>query len=55
MMWIKHKAYMKHDSQTYDKALSAEAEQAFQRYCAAAKLEQSRARRPVSTVTYGGI
>lgn len=53
--WVKHKAYGVQDAETYDPRKSAESEQKFRDYCAQAKVEQSRVRRPVSTVAYGGL
>lgn len=55
LMWVKHKAYSVQDADARDDKKAAENEQKFKEYCAAAKLEQSRIRRPVSTVTYGGL
>jgi hypothetical protein len=53
--WVKKRAYSVQDAETSDPRKAAEHEQAFKVYCAAAKVEQSRARRPVSTVAYGGL
>lgn len=53
--WVKHLAYDVQDSQTYDKQSSDKYRAKWDNYCAKSKLDQSRARRPVSTVTYGGI
>jgi hypothetical protein len=53
--WVKHKAYSIPDTDTYDSQKAAKHEAAFTAYCATAKVEQSRARRPVSTVSYGGL
>jgi hypothetical protein len=55
LKWVKHKAYDVQDADARDPKKSAENEAAFMAYCAAAKVEQSRMRRPVSTVAYGGI
>jgi len=55
LYWVKSKAYGVQDTETYNPKLSAEFEQKFRDYCAQAKVEQSRARRPVSTVSYGGL
>lgn len=53
--WVKHKAYLKDDAETYDRRRSDEAGARFFAACAKAKIEQVRARREVSTVLYGGI
>lgn len=53
--WVKHKAYLKDDAETYDRRRSDEAAARFYAACASAKTEQVRARRSVSTVLYGGI
>jgi len=55
LYWVKHKAYGKQDTETFDARKSAEFESRFDGYCAQAKVEQSRMRRPVSAVSYGGI
>lgn len=53
--WVKHLAYDVQDTETYNKGASESYKDKHEAYCAKAKVEQSRARRPVSTVTYGGI
>jgi hypothetical protein len=53
--WVKKKAYSVQDAETSDPRKAERHEKAFEAYCADAKVEQSRARRPVSTVTYGGL
>lgn len=53
--WVKHLAYNIQDAETFDKAASDKYETRHHAYCAKAKAEQSRARRPVGTVTYGGL
>lgn len=55
LMWMKHRAYGKHDSEAFDKRRADEFEQRFINYCEQAKREQTRMRRPVGTVSYGGI
>ena len=55
MLWVKHRAYDKQDAETFNKSKSMEYEQRFRQYCAAARVEQERRRRPTSTVVYGGI
>ena len=54
LMWVKHKAYAVQDADARDDKKSQEFETKFKNYCAAAKVEQSRLRRPVSAVAYGG-
>jgi hypothetical protein len=53
--WVKCKAYRVQDAETSNPKKAQEHEQVFEAYCARAKVEQSRARRPVSTVSYGGL
>lgn len=55
LLWVKHRAYGIQDSEGSDKNKAADYEARFARYCAAAKLEQGRLYRPVSTVRYGGL
>ena len=55
LYWVKHLAYDVQDSQTLDKQASDKFRAKWDAYCAKAKNEQSRARRPMSTVAYGGI
>lgn len=53
--WVKHRAYNVQDAETTDTKKADKFETAFRNYCATSKIEQSRARRPVSAVTYGGL
>ena len=55
LLWVKHKAYDKQDAETSNKTKSMEYEQRFRAYCAAARVEQERWRRPTGNVVYGGI
>jgi len=55
LMWVKHRAYGKQDTETMDKAKSEEWKQAFSAYCTEAKREQRRLTRKVAVVSYGGI
>jgi hypothetical protein len=55
LLWMKHLAYDKQDSETLDKGMAAEYEARFRMYCAAALKEQERARRNSGTVIYGGL
>lgn len=54
-LWMKHRAYSRQDSETFDKSRAAEFEDAFRAYCARARVEQERARRNTGVVAYGGI
>ena len=54
LYWVKYLAYSVHDTEAYDKGAADRYFAKHQAYCLKAKIEQSRARRPVSTVTYGG-
>ncbi len=53
--WVKHLAYGVQDTEAYNKSAYEMYAGLHAAYCAKAKAEQTRARRPVSTVTYGGI
>jgi hypothetical protein len=53
--WVKYRAYSVQDGDARDDKKAAANKALFEAYCAKAKVEQSRVRRPVSTVTYGGI
>ncbi len=53
--WVKHRAYSIQDAETFDKGASDRYLAMHNAACAAARIEQNRVRRPVSTVTYGGI
>ncbi len=53
--WVKHRAYSVQDTETFDKGAADRYYAAHKTYCAQARIEQNRVRRPVSTVTYGGI
>ncbi len=53
--WVKHRAYGVQDSEVFDKAASAKFLAEHKALMLDAKHEQNRIRRPVSTVTYGGI
>lgn len=54
IMWAKHKAYGVHDSELYDAGKSSTYEGRFRDYCAAARIEQNRARHSAGNVMYGG-
>jgi len=53
--WMKHLAYLKRDSETYNKRASDEHRAAFIQTCAEAKAEMDRYRSKVRTVQYGGL
>lgn len=55
LFWVKSKAYAVQDADAYDPKKAAENKADWAAYCAKAKVEQSRVRRPVSTVSYGGL
>lgn len=55
LLWMKHLAYGKQDSDTYNPRAADKYEADFRAYCAQAKAEQDRARSKVRTVRYGGI
>ena len=53
--WMKHLAFLKQDSETYDKDSSDRDGSAFVAYCAQAKAEMDRYRSKVRVVQYGGL
>lgn len=53
--WVKHRAYLKEDPETFNKSKAEEFEARFLRYCAKAKTEQRRKRHNAGVVAYGGI
>ncbi len=55
LYWAKYLAYSVHDAEAYDKNAAEKYLTLHAAYCAKARIEQNRVRRPVSTVTYGGI
>lgn len=55
VMWMKHLAYSKEDGETYDEKLAATNKEAFERYCAMAKVEEERQRYRPRVTQYGGI
>lgn len=55
LYWVKYRAYSIQDPDARDEKKAALCKAEFEAYCAKAKVEQSRIRRPVSTVTYGGL
>lgn len=55
LYWVKYRAYYVQDADARDEKKAEANKTKWDNYCADAKVAQSRARRPVSTVTYGGI
>ena len=53
--WMKHLAYLKRDTETYNKRASDEHRAAFIQSCAEAKAEMDRYRSKVRVVQYGGL
>lgn len=53
--WMSHLAYLKPDTETFDKQASDRAKANFESYCAQAASEQRRNKQYVRTVAYGGI
>lgn len=53
--WMKHRAYSKHDAETFDKGRAIEFEDRFLRYCASAKAERERLEQPNGPIRYGGL
>lgn len=53
--WMKHLAYLKRDSECYDKQASDDAAARFTAYCAQCKAEADRYRSKVHVVGYGGL
>lgn len=55
LSWVKHRAYMKEDAETFDKAKAAEHEARFLAYCSNVQDEQRRKRHKTRVVVYGGL
>lgn len=55
LLWVKHKAYGKKDSETFDGVKADQYFQEFKDYCMDAKRAQGRLRRHVAVVRYGGL
>lgn len=55
LLWMKHRAYLKEDAETFDRGKAEQNEARFYAYCAEARKEQERARHQPGTVLYGGI
>lgn len=55
LMWMKHLAYGRQDSDTYDARKADMNERAFRAYCLQAKIEQDNTRRVARAIAYGGL
>jgi hypothetical protein len=55
LSWVKARALLKEDAETFDKNKSVEMENTFRAYCAQAKADQATKRHKVRVVRYGGI
>jgi hypothetical protein len=55
MMWMKHLAYMKQDSETFDKERSDVSKALFEQYCRNVMAENDRYKHKVRVVRYGGL
>lgn len=55
VLWMRHRAYLKQDADTYDIRAAELYENKFKAYCFKALQEQERARRQIGVVAYGGI
>lgn len=53
--WMEHLCFLKHDTETYDKARSDKAKAEFEAYCARVKTEQDRYKHAPQPIAYGGI
>ena len=53
--WMNHLAFLKRDSECYDKGMSDDAADRFRSYCAQCKAEADRYRSKVHVTHYGGI
>lgn len=55
LLWMRYLAYSKQDAETFDRRQAEESAQRFRQYCAQARAEQTRRRRPITAIAYGGI
>ena len=55
LLWCKHLAYSKQDSEAFDKTKAAEFEKRFYAYCAQVMDEERRKRHKTRVVRYGGL
>lgn len=54
-LWVKHKAYGKHDSEIFDSVKANQYLNEFMEYCMLEKRAQGRLRRTVAIVRFGGV
>lgn len=54
LLWMKHRALLKQDAETYDKGRSDQFRSAFEEYCMEAKRTRERRDHKFRTVAYGG-
>ena len=54
LLWMKHMALLKQDSETYDKGRSDEFKATFEDYCRQAKIDRERREHKFRTMSYGG-
>lgn len=52
--WMKHRAYSKHDAETFNKGKADEFEARFHQYCTRARIEMETRKHKPRTVMYGG-
>lgn len=52
--WMKHRAYSKHDAETFNVGKAAEFEQRFMQYCERARIEAETRKHKPRAVMYGG-
>jgi len=52
--WMKHRAYSKHDAETFNKGKADEFEMKFRNYCEQSRVEGETRRHKERTVSYGG-
>ena len=55
LLWMKHRAHMKQDAETYDRGRSDQFRAEFLAYCDQAKAERERREHKYRSVVYGGL
>lgn len=55
LLWMKHMAYLKQDSETYNKGRSDEFKAVFEDYCRQAKADRERREHKPRLMVYGGL
>ena len=55
LLWAKHRAYMKQDSETRNDKAASDMKAEFESYCDLARKEKDRAKHKTRVVAYGGI